>query len=57
MVGILAGARLLNNFRLEDAAKNSPVIASGVNCYLGKLTNRNVALAHGYEYAELAELI
>ena len=42
---------------LEDAAKNSPVITSGVNCYLGKLTNRNVALAHGYEYAELAELI
>ena len=42
---------------LEDAAKNSPVIASGVNCYLGKLTNRNVALAHEYEYAELAELI
>ena len=42
---------------IKHAAKNSPVIASGVNCYLGKLTNRNVALAHGYEYAELAELI
>ena len=42
---------------LEEAAKKSPVITSGVNCYLGKLTNRNVALAHGYEYTELAELI
>ena len=42
---------------LEEAAKKSAVITSGVNCYLGKLTNRNVALAHGYEYADLAELI
>ena len=42
---------------LEEAAKKSTVITSGVNCYLGKLTNKNVALAHGYEYTELAELI
>jgi alanine dehydrogenase len=42
---------------LEEAAKKSAVISSGVNCYLGKLTNKNVALAHGYEYADLAELI
>ena len=42
---------------LEEAAKKSAVITSGVNCYLGKLTNKNVALAHGYEYTELAELI
>ena len=42
---------------LEEAAKKSKVIASGVNCYLGKLTNENVAKAHGYEYANLNELI
>ena len=42
---------------LEEAAKKSTVIISGVNCYLGKLTNKNVALAHGYEYTELTELI
>ena len=42
---------------LEEAAKKSKVIASGVNCYLGKLTNENVAKAHGYEYASLNELI
>ena len=42
---------------LEEAAKKSAVVTSGVNCYLGKLTNKNVALAHGYEYTELAELI
>ncbi len=42
---------------LEEAAKKSSVIASGVNCYLGKLTNENVAKAHGYEYANLNELI
>jgi alanine dehydrogenase len=42
---------------MEEACKKSEVITSGVNCYLGKLTNRNVAAAHGYEYTELGELI
>ncbi len=36
---------------LEEAAKKSPAIRSGVNCYLGRLTNANVAKAHGYEYS------
>ena len=38
---------------LEEACKQSKVILSGVNCYLGKLTNENVAKAHGYEYTDL----
>ncbi len=42
---------------LEEAAKKSAVITSGVNFCLGKLTNKNVVLTHGYEYTELAELI
>ncbi|MCR5263704.1 MAG: alanine dehydrogenase, partial [Clostridiales bacterium] len=42
---------------LEDACRKNPVIVSGVNCYLGKLTNRNVAAAHGCEYADLMSLI
>jgi alanine dehydrogenase len=42
---------------LEDACRKNPVIVSGVNCYLGKLTNRNVADAHGYEYTDLKTLI
>ena len=42
---------------LEKAAAENPAIALGVNCYLGKLTNKNVADAHGYEYAELGSLI
>ena len=42
---------------LEAAVRGSDVIASGVNTYLGKLTNRNVAAAHGVEYADLKELI
>ncbi len=42
---------------LEEACKKSEVITSGVNCYLGKLTNRNVASAHGYEYTALCDLI
>ena len=42
---------------LEEATKASPVIKSGVNCYLGQLTNRNVAKAHNYEYTDLDTLI
>ena len=42
---------------LEEACKASKVIASGVNTYNGKLTNKNVALAHNYEYTDLEELI
>ena len=42
---------------LEAACKKSPVICSGVNCYAGKLTNKNVADAHGYAYTELKSLI
>lgn len=42
---------------LEEAVKKSPVIASGVNTYGGKLTNANVAEAHGYEWTDIHELI
>ena len=42
---------------LEEAVKKSAVIKSGVNCYLGKLTNENVAKAHGYEWTDVEELI
>ena len=42
---------------LEEACKNSKVIASGVNCYDGKLTNKNVADALGYDFTELGNLI
>ena len=42
---------------LEEAVKRSAVVASGVNTYLGKLTNKNVALAHGYEYTDVLELV
>ena len=42
---------------LEEACKKNEVIASGVNCYLGKITNENVAKAHGRKYPELAPLM
>ena len=42
---------------LEEASKKNPAIALGVNCYLGSLTNQNVAAAHGYEYTKLETLI
>ena len=44
------------NIGLEKACDN-PAICSGVNCYLGKLTNKNVADAHGYEYVVLRDLL
>ena len=42
---------------LEEACRKSAVIASGVNIYNGKLTNRNVAEAHGYPFSPLEELL
>ena len=42
---------------LEEACRKSEVIRSGVNTYAGKLTNKNVASAHNYEYTDLQELI
>ncbi len=42
---------------LEAACKKSDVICSGVNTYDGRLTCKNVALAHGYEYTDIRELI
>lgn len=40
-----------------EAACENPAIASGVNCYLGKLTNKNVAEAHGYEFTALKDVL
>ena len=42
---------------LEEACRKSEVIRSGVNTYAGKLTNKNVAAAHNYDFTELQELI
>jgi alanine dehydrogenase len=44
------------NKGLENACAD-PAILSGGNCYLGKLTNKNVADAHGYKYEDLTSLI
>ena len=42
---------------LEQACRESDVICSGVNTYDGKLTCKNVATAHGYEYTDIKSLI
>ncbi len=42
---------------LEAACRKSDVICSGVNTYDGRLTCRNVALAHGREYTDIHTLI
>ena len=42
---------------LEKAAADNKAIEMGVNCYLGKLTNKNVADAHKYEYVKLRSMI
>ena len=41
---------------LEKACSRE-IIATGVNCYDGKLTNENVAAAFGYEYEPLEKLL
>ena len=45
------------NSGLEAACRESEAIAAGVNTYAGKMTCRNVALAHGYEYTSLGDLL
>lgn len=42
---------------LEEAMKKDRLLASGVNCYEGKLTCREVAEAHGMEYTDIFELV
>ena len=42
---------------LEAAVKNNNAIALGVNCYEGKITNRNVALALGLDYTDIYQMI
>ena len=42
---------------LEAACRESAALRSAVNTYDGKLTCRNVAIAHGYEYTDLESLI
>ena len=42
---------------LAEACRKNPVIYSAINTCGGKLTNKNVALAHGYEYTDVLELI
>ena len=47
---------MIANLGFEKAGANEGV-KTGVNCYLGKLTNKNVADAHGYDCADLISLI
>ena len=42
---------------LEAACRESAALRSAVNTYDGKLTCKNVAIAHGYEYTDLETLI
>ncbi len=42
---------------LEEAVKANKAIALGVNCYDGKIVNKNVSKALDIEYTDIAELI
>ena len=42
---------------LEEACRKSQAIASGVNCYAGRVTNANVAKALGYAFTPLADIL
>ena len=46
------GLRIANE-GLEKACEESRAIRAGVNCYLGKVTNKNVADAHGLPFEEI----
>ena len=41
---------------LEKACEDNEAIKLGVNCYAGKITNKNVADALGYEFVELESI-
>jgi alanine dehydrogenase len=45
------------NLGLEDAARQDPALARGVNVYAGDLTNEGVAEAHGLEWVDLGSLV
>jgi alanine dehydrogenase len=42
---------------LEDAVREDPVLAKGVNAYAGELINEGVAEAHGFEAVPLSSLV
>ena len=42
---------------LEEACRRNPAVAAGVNCYLGRLVNANVAAAHGCPCTPLESLL
>ena len=50
------GLKIAND-GLEAACKDSRAILLGVNCYDGKVTNKNVADALAYDYVDLMTLI
>ena len=50
------GLKIAND-GLEAACKDSRAILLGVNCYDGKVTNKNVAEALAYDYVDLMTLI
>ena len=48
---------MIANMGLEQASMQNDAIKFGVNCYMGKLTNQNVAKAHGCDYFKLESVI
>jgi alanine dehydrogenase len=42
---------------LEDAVREDPPLAGGVNVYLGQVTNLGVAEAHDLPHVDLAEVL
>lgn len=41
---------------LEDAIRKDPLLAPGVNCYMGKLTCKEVAVGFGLEYTDISAI-
>ena len=50
-------AAIMADLGLEEALKLNPGLANGLNIYLGKCTNKNVAAAHDIDYTPVNEAI
>ena len=50
-------AVMMAELGLEGALKHDSGLANGLNIYLGKCTNKNVAVAHEIDYVSVSEAI
>lgn len=47
---------MIADMGLEGAVQKDPLLAPGVNCYMGKLTCKEAAAGFGLEYADISAI-